>query len=213
LSVAARRVTASGRRKENGMKWSTIGCVGVLIASGCAHAAAQVFHSSAGDLAVQTIAKGLDHPWAFAFLPDGRILVTERPGRMRLLARDGTLSPPLAGVPQVFASGQGGLHDVVPDRGFAQNHTVYFCYAEPVDGRARTALARARLVDEGTPRLDAVQVIFRQAGPLSSGNHFGCRIVLSHHPRSFHHPRPSAESRQRPGQNHPCPSRWFSAAG
>jgi aldose sugar dehydrogenase len=159
------------------MKWSTIGCVGVLIASGCAHAAAQVFHSSAGDLAVQTIAKGLDHPWAFAFLPDGRILVTERPGRMRLLARDGTLSPPLAGVPRVFASGQGGLHDVVPDRGFAQNHTVYFCYAEPVDGRARTSLARARLVDEGTPRLDAVQIIFRQAGPLSSGNHFGCRIV------------------------------------
>jgi aldose sugar dehydrogenase len=65
----------------------------------------------------------------------------------------------------------------VLDRSFAQNHTVYFCYAEPVDGRGRTALARARLVDEGTPRLDALQVIFRQAGPLSSGNHFGCRIV------------------------------------
>src|SRR5439155_3338669 len=60
---------------------------------------------------------------------------------------------------------------------FAQNHTIYFCYAEPVDGGARTALARARLLDEGTPRLEAVEVIFHQAGPLSSGNHFGCRIV------------------------------------
>jgi aldose sugar dehydrogenase len=165
------------RRRENGMKWSTIVCAGALIASSCAPAGAQVFHSSAGDLAVQTMARGLDHPWALAFLPDGRILVTERPGRMRLIAKDGTLSPPLGGAPKVFASGQGGLHDVVLDRGFAQNHTVYLCYAEPVDGRGRTALARARLVDEGTPRLDAVQVIFRQAGPLSSGNHFGCRIV------------------------------------
>src|SRR6516162_4420086 len=78
---------------------------------------------------------------------------------------------------KVFASGQGGLLDVALDRGFAQNHTIYFCYVEPVDGRGRTALARARLVDEGTPRLDAVKVIFRQAGPLSSGNHFGCRIM------------------------------------
>jgi aldose sugar dehydrogenase len=159
------------------MKWSTIVCAGVLVASACAPAGGQVFHSSAGDLAVQTMARGLDHPWALAFLPDGRTLVTERPGRMRLIARDGTLSPPLGGVPNVFASGQGGLHDVVLDRGFVQNHTIYFCYAEPVDGRARTSLARARLVDEGTPRLDAVEVIFRQAGPLSSGNHFGCRIV------------------------------------
>ncbi|OLB71535.1 MAG: hypothetical protein AUI16_23135 [Alphaproteobacteria bacterium 13_2_20CM_2_64_7] len=159
------------------MKWLLIVSAGALIAGGCAPAGAQVFHSSAGDLAMQTMARALDHPWALAFLPDGRILVTERPGRMRLIAKDGTLSPPLGGVPKVFASGQGGLHDVVLDRSFAQNHTVYLCYAEPVDGRGRTALARARLVDEGTTRLDALQVIFRQAGPLSSGNHFGCRIV------------------------------------
>jgi aldose sugar dehydrogenase len=165
------------RRKENGMKWSMIVSAGALIASGCAPAGAQVFHSSAGDLAVQTMARGLDHPWALAFLPDGRMLVTERLGRMRLIANDGTLSPPLRGVPKVFAAGQGGLLDVVLDRSFAQNHVVYFCYAEPVDGRGRTALARARLLDEGTPRLDAVQVIFRQTGPLSSGNHFGCRIL------------------------------------
>jgi aldose sugar dehydrogenase len=148
-----------------------------LVALGSAPVAAQTARSSTGDLAVETIARGLDHPWAIAFLPDGRLLVTERPGRMRIVARDGKLSPALAGVPKVFASGQGGLHDVVLDRGYPQNQTIYFCYAEPADGGARTALARARLIDEGTPRLDDVRVIFRQEGPLSSGNHFGCRIA------------------------------------
>jgi glucose/arabinose dehydrogenase len=152
-------------------------CAAGLVAIGCAATAqAQVFRSSAGDLAVETAAKGLDHPWALAFLPDGRMLVSERPGRMRIVS-DGKLSAALAGVPKVFASGQGGLHDVALDRGYAQNRSVYFCYAEPVGAGARTALARARLVDEGAPRLDAVEVIFRQDGPLSSGNHFGCRIV------------------------------------
>jgi aldose sugar dehydrogenase len=148
-----------------------------LVALGCMPCAAQVVRSSAGDIAVETIAKGLDHPWALAFLPDGRLLVTERPGRMRIVGKDGKLSAPLAGVPKVFASGQGGLHDVVLDRRFAQNRTIYFCYAEPAGGGARTAMARARLADEGTPRLEDVRVIFRQEGPLSSGNHFGCRIV------------------------------------
>jgi glucose/arabinose dehydrogenase len=159
------------------MRWSVLVLAGTLVAGGGASAPAQVFHSSAGDVVVQTAASGLDHPWAIAFLPDGRMLVTERPGRMRIVGKDGTLSPALAGVPQVFASGQGGLHDVVLDRSFAQNHILYFCYAEPVEGRARTALARARLIDEGTVRIDDVEVIFRQAGPLSSGNHFGCRVV------------------------------------
>ena len=159
------------------MRWSAAVCAIGVVAIGCASAGAQVFHSSAGDVVVETVAKSLDHPWALAFLPAGRMLVTERPGRMRIVAKDGALSPALGGVPKVFASGQGGLHDVVLDRGFAQNHTIYLCYAEPVDGRGRTALARGRLVDEGTPRLDAVEVIFRQAGPLSSGNHFGCRIA------------------------------------
>src|SRR5262249_34288372 len=148
------------RHREKCMQWSAMLCAGALVASGCASAGAQVFPSSAGDLVVQTVAKGLDHPWAIAFLPDGRMLVTERPGRMRIVAKDGGLSPALSGVPTVFAAGQGGLLDVALDRGFAQNRTIYFCYAEPVDGRARTALARARLSDEATPRLDAVEVIF-----------------------------------------------------
>ena len=159
------------------MRWSVLVLAGTLVAGGGVSAPAQVFHSSAGDVVVQTAASGLDHPWAIAFLPDGRMLVTERPGRMRIVGKDGTLSPALAGAPPVFASGQGGLHDVVLDRNFAQNHILYFCYAEPIEGRARTALARARLIDEGTARIDDVEVIFRQAGPLSSGNHFGCRIV------------------------------------
>ncbi|MEA2905234.1 MAG: aldose sugar dehydrogenase [Alphaproteobacteria bacterium] len=139
--------------------------------------AQQTVRSSAGNLTVETIAKGLENPWALAFLPDGRMLVTERPGRLRIAGKDGKLSPALAGVPPVFARGQGGLHDIILDRGFAQDGTIYFCFAEPAAGGGRTALARARLVDEGTPRLDDVKVIFHQEGPLSSGNHFGCRIV------------------------------------
>jgi glucose/arabinose dehydrogenase len=151
--------------------------IGAALLLAAQPAQAQVFKSSAGDLKVETIASGLSHPWALAFLPDGRMLVTERPGRLRVVTRDGKLSPPVANVPKVFASGQGGLLDVILDRGFAQNRTIYFCYAEPADGGARTAMARGKLVDGDTPRLDDVKVIFQQAGPLSRGHHFGCRIV------------------------------------
>jgi glucose/arabinose dehydrogenase len=140
-------------------------------------AAAQTFRSSAGAIQVEAVASGLVNPWGLAFLPDGRMLVTERPGRMRLVTRDGKLAPPLGGVPKVFAQSQGGLHDVALDRDYARNQTLYVCYAEPAGGAGRTALARARLVDEGEPRLGEVKVIFRQEGPLSSGNHFGCRIA------------------------------------
>jgi len=149
----------------------------MLLISAGKIAEAQVYPSSAGNLSIQTFAKGLDHPWSLAFLSDSRILVSERPGRMRIAGRDGALSPPLAGVPKVFASGQGGLHDVILYRAFADNNIVYFCYAEPASGGARTALARARLIAEGSPGLAEPTVIFRQEGQLSSGNHFGCRIV------------------------------------
>ncbi|MEA2890380.1 MAG: aldose sugar dehydrogenase [Bradyrhizobium sp.] len=134
------------------------------------------FASSAGPLEVQTIATGLVNPWSLAFLPDGRMLVTERPGRMRLVAAKGQLSPPLKGVPEVSASGQGGLLDVILDRSFAQNGTIYFCFSERSNGGGRTAVARTKL-DDGNGRLDDVKIIFRQDGPLSSGNHYGCRIV------------------------------------
>lgn len=140
-----------------------------------ASAAPQTFPSSAGPIQVETVADGLQHPWALAFLPDGRMLVTERPGRMRVVTPDGKMSSPVAGLPKVFARSQGGLLDVAVDRGFSQNRTIYFCYAEPSGSGARTALARARLAEE--PYVENLRVIFRQEGPLSTGNHFGCRIV------------------------------------
>src|ERR1700730_2417046 len=123
------------------------------------------FASSAGQLEVQTVASGLVNPWSLAFLPDGRMLVTERPGRMRIVTVEGQLSPPLKGVPEVWASGQGGLLDVVTDKAFAQNKTIYFCFSERTSGGGRTAVARARLND-GNGRLDEVKIIFRQDGPL-----------------------------------------------
>src|SRR6185295_9244803 len=136
----------------------------------------QAFGSSAGELEVRTIARGLVNPWALAFLPDGTMLVTERPGHMRIVTAGGEVSAPLKDVPEVWASGQGGLLDVVIDKSFAQNRTIYFCFAERTLLGGRTAVARAKL-DSGKDRLDDVSIIFRQEGPLSSGNHFGCRIV------------------------------------
>jgi glucose/arabinose dehydrogenase len=136
---------------------------------------AQTIQSSAGPIAVETVARGLERPWALAFLPDGRMLVTEKAGRLQLVTRDGKTSR-IDGVPQVRASGQGGLHDVIVDRDFARNRTIYFCFAEPAQGGGRTSMASARLADDAS-RLEAVKVIFRQDGPLSSGNHYGCRIV------------------------------------
>ena len=150
--------------------------VAALIATSLS-ASAQTFPSSGSDLKVETVVSGLANPWSIAFLPDGRMLVTEKPGRLRIATREGKLSPPVAGVPPVFAVSQGGLHDVILDRSFVQNGTIYICYAEPVNGGGRTALLRARLIDEAAPRLDDVRVIYRQDGPLSTGGHFGCRIV------------------------------------
>ncbi|MGB9365184.1 MAG: PQQ-dependent sugar dehydrogenase [Xanthobacteraceae bacterium] len=150
----------------------------VVLAACCVtSASAQTFSSSAGNLSVETVARGLANPWALAFLPDGRMLVTERPGRMRIVTRDGKLSAPVANVPPVHAASQGGLHDVVLDRDFASNRALYFCFAEPAPGGGRTSMARARLNDGEAPQLDDVKVIFRQEGPLSGGNHYGCRIV------------------------------------
>jgi glucose/arabinose dehydrogenase len=159
------------------MRLSLVACALSLLAAACSPAPAEIFRSAAGDITVETVAGGLVNPWGLAFLPDGRMLVTERPGRMRIVTRDGKLSPAITGVPQVAASGQGGLHDVALDRAFAQNQTIYFCYAEPAGNGARTALARGKLVDGVAPRLDDVKVIFHQEGPLSNGYHFGCRIV------------------------------------
>ena len=125
----------------------------------------------------QTVASGLQHPWAVAFLPDGRFLVTERPGRLRVVSADGQVQPAVQGLPEVAAGGQGGLLDVITDSAFASNRTIYFCFSEPGKGTTNsTALARARLSQDAR-RLEDVKVIFSQQPKFSSTAHFGCRIV------------------------------------
>lgn len=128
----------------------------------------------------ETVAAGLENPWGVAFLPDGRFLVTERAGRMRVVAADGKLAAALAGLPPVAAGGQGGLLDVLADSDFARNRTVYFCYSEPAASGSgnSTALARATLSADDK-RLENLKVIFSQKPKFSSTAHFGCRIVES----------------------------------
>jgi len=139
--------------------------------------APQVPPSGETKVDVTSVAKGLEHPWSLAFLPDGRMLVTERPGRLRYVSQGGALSEPIAGVPRVYAEGQGGLLDVVLDPAFGQNSTIYLSYAEPgVDGTNGTAVARARL--EGQALRD-VKVIFRQQPKVASKHHFGSRLVFA----------------------------------
>lgn len=142
---------------------------GILAASLAGGACAQAIRA-------ETVASGLDHPWAVAFLPEGGFLVTERPGRMRVLDAQGKVGPPLAGVPEVATGGQGGLLDVVTDSAFASNRTLYFCFSEPGPGGNSTALARAKLAADGS-RLEDVRVIFSARPKVSSSLHFGCRIV------------------------------------
>jgi glucose/arabinose dehydrogenase len=128
---------------------------------------------------VVTVAKGLVHPWSLAFLPNGKMLVTERPGRLRIVTSDGTLSEPVSGLPEMAAVGQGGLLDVALDPAFDTNNTIYWCYSEPrADGVNNTAVARGRLVDESAPRVDDVKTIYHQAPSLNSRLHFGCRLVF-----------------------------------
>lgn len=136
----------------------------------------------AGPFRVETVARGLEHPWALAFLPDGRIMVTERPGRVRIVDRSGKLSASLGGVPAVRAAGQGGLLDVAVDPDFAANRFVYLSYAEPGEGGAGTAVARARLQDA---RLEDVRVIYRQQPKTGGGNHFGSRIAFDREGKLF----------------------------
>jgi glucose/arabinose dehydrogenase len=149
---------------------------------GTASAAARAATSSKA-MRVETIAQGLDHPWSVALMPDGAFLVTERPGRLRRVAPDGTLGEPIANVPAVFAEGQGGLLDVVLAPDFATSKKIYLSFAEPGENdTAGTAVATATLVDTA---LHDVRVIYRQQPKLTGGAHFGSRIVFDGHGHVF----------------------------
>lgn len=135
--------------------------------------------SEEGTVEVTTVVKGLEHPWSVAFLPDQQgMLVTERAGNLRRVTPDGQLSAPLNGVPEVWARGQGGLLDVVLSPDFKQDRTVYLSYAEAGDnGKAGTAVGRGQL-SEDLQSLKNFNVIFRQQPKLSTGDHFGSRLVF-----------------------------------
>jgi len=127
---------------------------------------------------VVTVAEGLDHPWGMQFLPDGRMLVTERPGRLRIVTADGKLSPAVEGVPAVDARSQGGLLDVLLARDYPTSHQIYWSFAEPHDGGlTNTAVAVGRLVDGAAPRLEDVKVIYHQQPSMASALHYGGRLV------------------------------------
>jgi len=130
---------------------------------------------------VVTVAEGLQNPWGMAFLPGGKMLVTERPGRLRVLSADGKLSAAVTGLPAVHARGQGGLLDVVLDPAFAKNNLIYWSYAEPREGTENnTAVARGKFVDDAAaPRVDDVQVIYHQSPSFASNLHFGSRLIFA----------------------------------
>jgi glucose/arabinose dehydrogenase len=131
---------------------------------------------------VQTVAEGLQNPWSLAFLPGGKMLVTERPGRLRVVSADGKLSAPVTGLPPVDARGQGGLLDVVLDPAFEKNNLIYWSYSEPKEGQPgvnNTAVARGKFVDDAAaPRIDEMQVIYHQRPSLNSPLHFGSRLIF-----------------------------------
>lgn len=134
--------------------------------------------TEAGNIEVTEVAGGLVHPWGMTFLPDGRMLVTERPGRLRLVTAEGELrDEPVQGTPEVWAEGQGGLLDVVADPDFEQNQLVWLSFAEAGEGgTAGTALGRGRFVDD---RLQEFEVVWRQSEKVEGPNHFGNRIVFA----------------------------------
>ncbi|KJH82981.1 PQQ-dependent sugar dehydrogenase [Stutzerimonas stutzeri] len=163
------------------LRYIRIGLAGcfVLTCSMPILAEMEYFDSERGRVTVETVASDLEHPWAVAFLPDGKgMLVTERPGRLRVIERDGRLSEPLAGVPDVYARGQGGLLDVRLSPDFRQDRLVYLSYAEAGEnGKAGTTVGRGRLTDD-LNALEGFTVIFRQQPKLSTGIHFGSRLVF-----------------------------------
>lgn len=160
--------------------------------------------AQAGPMTIDTVASGLVHPWGIAALPEGGFLVTERPGRLRHVRADGAVSPPLAGVPPVFDSGQGGLLDVTLAPDFATSRGVYLTFAEARDGGAATSLARGRL-NESLTALEDVAVLFRAQPARTGGRHFGSRVLVAPDGESLFvtlGDRGADESAQDLGQHH-----------
>ncbi|TKT80447.1 PQQ-dependent sugar dehydrogenase [Aquamicrobium sp. LC103] len=153
-----------------------------LLASGLAATPAfsqQVYETEQTNVQVAPVVGGLEHPWGLDFLPDGSAIVTERPGRIRIVS-DGNLSEPVAGVPEVFAQGQGGLLDIAAAPDFETTGTIFFTFSEPGEGGAGTALARATLVRDGeAARLDNLEIIFSMNKKTATRQHFGSRIVFN----------------------------------
>ncbi|WP_438999274.1 PQQ-dependent sugar dehydrogenase [Variovorax beijingensis] len=152
---------------------------GRLLGKAAVVAGLAVWGAAMAQIRPETISAGLENPWGVAFLPGGRFVVTERAGRLRLIAADGKIGAPIAGLPAIAAGGQGGLLDVLADSGFDKNRTLYFCFSEPAAGGGSgnsTALASTQLSADGT-RLENLKIIFSQQPKVASRHHFGCRIV------------------------------------
>ena len=161
-------------------KWAL--AAGALLLSDVVIAQGQVatYPSEKGKVSVTVIKQGLDHPWGLAFLPDQKgMLVTERPGRLRVLKSDGSVSNPIAGLPDVYNRSQGGLMDVALSPSFAEDRLIYLSYSEGggEDDKAGTAVGRGTLSADMT-RVEGFTVIFRQEPKLSTGAHFGSRLVF-----------------------------------
>jgi aldose sugar dehydrogenase len=148
----------------------------ILLACSCFFTYTATAQATAGQIDVKILARGLHHPWGMAFLPDGRMLVTERIGRLRIVTPDGRISGPVKGVPTVFSEQQGGLLDVALDPNHAANRLIYLSYAEPAGAAASTAVASAELVGNSLKNL---KVIFRQEPKTIGGQHFGSRLVFA----------------------------------
>src|SRR5688572_14377904 len=136
-------------------------------------AAAQTYRSEEHAFRVVRVVEGLEQPWSVSFLPDGRMLVTEKAGRLRVVEKMKLNPTPVAGMPQVTVHGQGGFFDAIPHPQFEKNQRIYLSYAAKGDDGVGTELARARLVEN---RLENVQVLFRQSPKGNRGQHFGGRI-------------------------------------
>lgn len=159
------------------IRFSTLFVAAMLLAA--APASGRVLDTEKGRIEVTALTDELNQPWGLDFLPDGRMIVTEKPGRLRIVTRDGKLSMPIAGVPRVRDAGQGGLLDVTLHPDFGENRLVYISYTEPgTDGANATAVARGRL-DRREAALSDVEIVFRQTPQLRGVRHYGSRIAFA----------------------------------